>query len=594
MISRSKFPIYLIAVATLLTFSTVAHAQKDKETEQRQELEKKTLALLNEIASAGWSLKLPENRLFVMANAADLLWPVDEKRARNLYWDALNSINSIAPAVRSTNENPSKADREKIVQAYFSTYRLRQQLLRRIARRDSQLALDMLRATRQVAPRQFVPGFPLPDERGLEQEIAGEVAAHDPAQALQVARQSLAKGLTLELLNLLYQLNQKDSERASQFAGDIITKLQTANIATDLAASIIGIQLVESSRTPAAKLVSVASIKVLNLSDEQRRDLVELLTEAALSASANSNLLFEISELTPEIDRFFPERRAPLERKLAIFNETLSKEQRAQNTQNTLIRRGVPEDIIRNAVTLDDNSRMVMYNQAAISAVFRGQTDSFRDFVNKDVSSSGERAKILDFLDAEEITATAGRKQLDNLRNLLPKIRRKEERARAMAELALLLKEKGEDEEASTLLDEAATMIKTDLKDDKQTQALLTLLCVYAIVDPAKAFAIAERTVDQANSQISFLMLLDRVVKTGAVKKSEIILDQAGILPLDFLLFKYGKGVAALAKADFNRTKALADRFERNELRLMAQLFIVKGLLQPEASSGMMLSNSGN
>ena len=600
MISRSKFSLLcLIAIATVLTLSTAAHAQKDKETEQRQELEKKTLALLNEIASAGWSLKLPENRIFVMVNAADLLWPVDEKRARNLYWDALNSINSISPAVRSsTNENLSRSDRDKIFQAYFLNYSLRQQLLRRIARRDSQLALDMLRATRQVPPRQFVPGFLLPDDRDLEQEIAGAVAAHDPAQALQVARQSLAKGLTLELLNLLYKLNQKDSEKASQFAGDIITKLQTTNIATDLPASIIAIQLLESSRTPdanrPAKLVSVASMKVLNLSDEQRRDLVELLTDAALSVSANSNLLFEISELMPETDRFFPERRAPLERKLATFNETLSKEQRDQNLQNTLIRRGVPEDIIRNAVTADDNTRLMLYNQAAISAVFRGQTDSFRDFVNKEVSASGERTKILDFLDAEEISATAGRKQLDNLRNLLPKIRRKEERARAMAELALLLKEKGEDEEASTLLDEAATMIKTDLKDDKQTQALLTLLCAYAIVDPAKAFALAERTVDQANSQISLLMLLDRVVKTGAVKKSEIILDQAGILPLDFLLFKYGKGVAALAKADFNRTKALADRFDRNELRLMAQLFIVQGLLQPEASSGMMLSNSGN
>jgi hypothetical protein len=52
--------------------------------------------------------------------------------------------------------------------------------------------------------------------------------------------------------------------------------------------------------------------------------------------------------------------------------------------------------------------------------------------------------------------------------------------------------------------------------------------------------------------------------------------------------------VAALAKADFNRTRALADRFERNELRLMAQLFIVKCLLQPEASSGMMLINGRN
>jgi hypothetical protein len=168
------------------------------------------------------------------------------------------------------------------------------------------------------------------------------------------------------------------------------------------------------------------------------------------------------------------------------------------------------------------------------------------------------------------------------LRQLLPKIERKEERARAMAELAILLKEKGEDAEAASLLDDAASLVKTNLKDERQTNALLSLLCAYAIVDPPKAFTLAERTVDRANTQISVLMLLDRVVKSGAVKKSEIILEQAGIMPLDYLVFRYGKGVAALAKADFNRTRALADRFDRNELRLLAQLMVVKGVLQPQ------------
>ncbi|HET9786268.1 MAG TPA: hypothetical protein VFP47_03990, partial [Pyrinomonadaceae bacterium] len=47
-------------------------------------------------------------------------------------------------------------------------------------------------------------------------------------------------------------------------------------------------------------------------------------------------------------------------------------------------------------------------------------------------------------------------------------------------------------------------------------------------------------------------------------------------------VFRYGKGVAALAKADFNRTRALADRFERHELKVLARLLIVKGLFQAE------------
>jgi len=362
------------------------------------------------------------------------------------------------------------------------------------------------------------------------------------------------------------------------FAGEIIARLQTAKVATDLQASLLAIYLVHGSRT---RELRAGELKPLSLTEDQRRGLIEILTSAALSTSANSNLLFEINEVMPEIEQFFPERRAALERKLAAFNNTLNKDQRDQNTQNTLIRRGEQEELVRIAASADDNTQDHLYQQAAIIAVARGNTDAFREFLSKEVSDSGERRKVLDYLDAEEISTAAGRKQIDQLRKLLPKIERKEERARAMAELAVLLKEKGEDAEAVALLDEAATMIKTNLKDEKQTNALLSLLCAYAVVDPGKAFALAERTVDRANSQISLLMLLDRVVKSGAVKKSEIILDQAGIMPLDFLVFKYGKGVAALARSDFNRTRALADRFDRNELRLLAQLLIVKGLLQP-------------
>src|SRR2546425_73115 len=56
---------------------------KEKELERRRELDRKTLALLDEIVGGAWSLKLPENRSFVLAATADLLWERDEKRARS-------------------------------------------------------------------------------------------------------------------------------------------------------------------------------------------------------------------------------------------------------------------------------------------------------------------------------------------------------------------------------------------------------------------------------------------------------------------------------------------------------------------------------
>ncbi len=58
------------------------------------------------------------------------------------------------------------------------------------------------------------------------------------------------------------------------------------------------------------------------------------------------------------------------------------------------------------------------------------------------------------------------------------------------------------------------------------------------------------------------------------------MLQGPGIFSMDFAVFKYGKGVVALAKTDFNRTKALTDRLQRNELRVMARLLMVQSLLR--------------
>src|SRR5258705_4392167 len=149
-----------------------------------------------------------------------------------------------------------------------------------------------------------------------------------------------------------------------------------------------------------------------------------------------------------------------------------------------------------------------------------------------------------------------------------------------MAEIAVALEKKGKHDEALSLLDQAQVLIKIDLNSETQTNALLALVGAYALVEPAKAFGIIERTVDRANDEMAKVLLLDKIVRSGMLKKGEIQMRQSGIMPIDFAVFKYGKSVAALAKADFDRTRAAADRFERYELRLMARLLLAQALLR--------------
>ncbi len=129
-----------------------------KELEKRQELERKTLALLDETVAAAWGLKLSENRSFVLTNAAELLWTRDEKRARNMFWEALNILNLTTTSAPedSTAKGPTAkvatSDKIQVQNRYFATFAARREFLRKVARRDPQLALDMLRATRQPPP----------------------------------------------------------------------------------------------------------------------------------------------------------------------------------------------------------------------------------------------------------------------------------------------------------------------------------------------------------------------------------------------------------------------------------------------------------
>ena len=130
-------------------------------------------------------------------------------------------------------------------------------------------------------------------------------------------------------------------------------------------------------------------------------------------------------------------------------------------------------------------------------------------------------------------------------------------------------------------------LIKVDLQSETKSNALLSLMLAYALVEPSRAFAIVERTIDRANDEVSKVLLLDKFIKSGMVKKGEINLHQSGSFPMDVAMLKYGKGVAALAAADFGRTKAAADRFERYEFRIFARLLIAQALLgkKPNAIS---------
>ena len=115
-----------LTLCLLLTSATAAgqlpQATKQESEEEkakaRKELERKALVLLDETLEGAQVLKLAENRAAVRVQAADLLWPRDEKRARALFRDAAADL----ATVKQGDGNNARA--------YWMASQLRTQLLK--------------------------------------------------------------------------------------------------------------------------------------------------------------------------------------------------------------------------------------------------------------------------------------------------------------------------------------------------------------------------------------------------------------------------------------------------------------------------------
>jgi hypothetical protein len=570
--------LFLLLVACPVSAQVDDNAKTQEKIERQKALERQTFILVDEVASGAASLRLPENRSYVLAVAADLLWDQDEKRARALFWESLNTFNILG---EPSSKNSSKSDRND---SYLATFGLRQTLLRLVARHDPDLALELLRTTRQTPPENSKYHFP--DDHDLEQQIAIEAAARDPERALQLARDSLARGLSFDLLNLAYKLNDMNQELGSKFAGQIIDKLKTENLGTVPYGPYIAVRLLVDSRERKAETARLSSgafsLRQLKLEEGKRRELAELIANAALSVSVGGELLYAVKEARPELEEFTPERMRLLESRVAEFNRKLPKEEKAWADYNNLVSNATPEEILRASNKADSDRRAMLQQQAIGMALLKGRADSLREVINNEIDDDSRRKGLLDSLNAGEINFLIYNGDTAGLRKLLPHVGRKEDRARALAQIAVMLEEKGDHDEAVKLVGEAESFVKIDLRSETKSTALFGLMLAYALIEPSKAFVIVERTIDRANDEVSKAALLDKISKTGAFKKGEIILQYSGSSALDFGLFNYGKGVAALAKADFARTKAAADRFQRNELRLMSRLLIARAVLRSE------------
>jgi hypothetical protein len=509
----------------------------------------------------------------MLALTADVLWEKDEKRARVLFKQA---IDEFADSIETDISRPSDPRREmQAANVVQSRGQLCQEILQIIARRAPSLARDFLRATRRSSPQ----SKHYDEEVQWELSLASQVVASEPRQALQIAEESLEKELSQELVSVYFKLKAKDGEAAEKLLNGIMKKLRATDLSAGFDSASFTLLLLQTGIHPADKNDQPA------LDERIIRELIDMLAVAALRERPDSQdsynddgrpvLLMQLQTIIGDVEKYAPARAAALKKKMGELNKKIRPEQKALQELEEVLVSGDVEMMVKAADKSPEEFRDKIYQHAAQKAMEEGDSDRARQIISEHISEP-QRTTMLANVDRSSAWLEAERGKLSEAKHLLSQVP-PEERASLLAQTAAAAIGKADKKAVIELLEEARSLLGAQAANATELHTLLEIARSYARVDPVKGFEIIEPAVDHLNTLVAAALVLDGFEYGRNFREGELISQGPSLL--FSLVFQCAKDTTELARADFDRAKAVADRFQRNEVRLMARLYVAQGAL---------------
>lgn len=582
--------------------------------------------LLDQIIDEAQSLRLPENRVRVQTQAADLLWDSNPGRARSLFSMAAEGVAEMGRQQQSNNNDrrggPQNADRR--------AFQLRQELVMAAARHDAQLAYQLLAITKPAAlpaPPADVRG-PRPQfspEDNLEQTLLGQIAARDPKLAAQNAEQMMDKGqFPRSLTEVLNHLFMQDQDAGAKLAEKTAKKLQTANLLTDPQAASLAQQLLIRGPRPAEKYaaVKVTGQAMLPVLDQASyTDLLGSVIDMALKAapstptqnnnqrpqvqrarpgivsgvgpgtsnvvvSANNNaqseqnaairLLAGLQASLPLIDQYAPTKAAAVRQRLSEAG--LGTNSPFNVSQAMSVLQGNPnptaDALVQAAAVAPPQMQPRLYQQAAYKALDEGNPDRARQIATEHLQA-GARDSVMQRIDFKELALKGEGARIEEVRQTIARLPSENDKLNMLIQLANDTR-KANPKLSTQLLDDARQIVNRRASTYEHFDQQLKVARAFATVDSARTFEILDGAISQLNELLAAAQVLNGF-EVNMWRDGEMSLQPSN--GLGSMIQRFSGELGMLADKDLERAETLAGRFQFAEPRIVARLAIVQGLL---------------
>lgn len=568
-------------------------SQSEKEKAQK-ELEKLVVDILDSALSDASTLKLARNRAVIFALAGDLYWKFDEKRARDLFRNCEGEI-----IVAEAESEKEKVDSDDMYAGVFDFSDLRGEILPIVARRDAELALKMLVATRPAKlaaamnkaadPNTKPDGgmfsfsperFRVQQEITLEQRFAVLAAEQNPEKAIKLFKDSLEKGLSMSVMPLLEKINQKDPKKASALADDVVRKIADTDLVKKREDLNIAIQMLSFNNLPGRR---DPKKKPYRFTDTQIRDIANKLASTFLQSQNSMEVFMAMSNAIAEIEKAVPEKAGLLRQKQADIRKSLPPEMKNFERQSKLWSpTSTPEEIIAELPNLNEFEKTSAY-MSLQNKITQIEDETRARKLIEQIPDEKARNQTLERYESERINRAAADGKLDEAKDLIKNLNQKGTQIKKLVALAIQFHRKKTEKDTETaigLMKDAKQLASEFPEDENELNDLMEIVRGYAVIDPPEAFRIFEPIVEQLNDFVQASAILSKYNKRNqSFRKGELLMPTTGNRWNALLLFRYEAQISLLGKADLGKMNGFADKFQRNDVRTIVKLFTARGFL---------------
>ncbi len=564
----------LIIIFTMFVNSQTPPEKQATEKDKSAELKVKAVKMLKDTAGEIEGLRSVENKISFSTEIANLMWFHDEREARKMFESVIgNFVNLLSQynaeigqmqnsgetvEIYAVRDLPSQGGVKNPYLKLFEALSIRRQIALSIAEHDAELAFAFVKDTSKVITAEDLKNGPWGSDDDLEEQIITLMPVKNADKALQIGKEKLKDGFSSAVFELAKKIHAKDPEKSNGFVDDIVSKIKT-----------------DKSETESYILLSVLDFGIEDIEEFKKNpDKKPLFSERALQEIAEvlaQNILadeevgeYQIESYLKSIKPFSPSRAAQIR----------AKYQNSKNKDET------------DTMELTAN-RMANSVYASNSNANMGEetlTPRQKSLAEKRKKQAG-LLEELGTLQALKLPPEERKKFIEKARQIVSTMTDPNQKIMALNLLAVQVKQLGDKELAIDLISQANSLVNPQPVSYMDYLQTWMLAGGYAELDAEKAFPLLENTVYRLNDTISaFIKVGEFIDVSGSmIQNGEVQLGMfGGRLTKDLMgtLNNSNAILLNLAKQDFDRTRSLANKFERPEVQIMAKMLILRSVLE--------------